>query len=532
MLKRKLALTALTVVLGASPIARAADLSAIQTVVVIYAENRSFDNLYGGFPGANGLADAKPEQFVQRDRDGTPLKGLPPIWGGTPAGVAKGAPEAPVPATQAQSEAWLGTFNHPYPVSALYGQVSKEATNPLRYANRDLYHRFYENQMQINGGKNDMFAAWGDSGGMVMGYFAPQPEDLPLWGWASRYVLADNFFQGAFGGSFLNHFFLICACAPRYPNHGVNPVEGGKNPPVSILEADGVTLKIAAKSPPSAMQGKPLFEASTNLTPDYYAVNTMQPPFPPSNNADPTQTTVDGKLATTLPPQTAQTIGDLLTAANVDWAWYAGAWGYALSHKPHEDIDGTNVPRFQTHHQPFNYFEAFAPATPEGKANREKHLRDGGMGGTDFIAAIDAGKLPTVTFYKPQGDLNEHAGYADVAKGDEHIADVLRHLEKSPQWDHMLVVVTYDENGGWWDHAAPPKADRFGPGSRIPAMIISPFAKKGVVDHTLYDTTSIIRFITHRWSLPTLPGVAMRDEAMAKAGGARIGDLTDALVLQ
>ena len=52
------------------------------------------------------------------------------------------------------------------------------------------------------------------------------------------------------------------------------------------------------------------------------------------------------------------------------------------------------------------------------------------------------------------------------------------------------------------------------------------------MDHTLYDTTSIIRFITHRWSLPTLPGVAMRDEAMAKAGGARIGDLTDALVLQ
>ncbi|MBN8906082.1 MAG: acid phosphatase, partial [Rhodospirillales bacterium] len=384
----------------------------------------------------------------------------------------------------------------------------------------------------INGGKNDMFAAWADSGGMVMGYFEPHPEDLPLWSWAQRYVLADNFFQGGFGGSFFNHFYLICSCAPRYPNNGINPVEGGKSPAVSILEPDGVTLKISPKSPASAAEGPPVFEASTNLTPDFYAVNTMQPPFPPSNNADATETTVDAKLATTLPPQTMQTIGDQLSAANVDWAWYAGACCYALSHKPATDIDGTNVPHFQTHHQPFNYFAVFDPATPEGRANREKHLRDGGMGGTDFIADIDAGKLPAVTLYKPQGDLNEHAGYTDIARGDAHIADVLSHLTKSPQWAHMLVVVTYDENGGWWDHAAPPKADRFGPGSRIPALIISPFAKRGVVDHTLYDTTSIIRFVEKRWSLPPLPGVTMRDEAMAKAGTGRIGDLTGALTLE
>ncbi len=52
----------------------------------------------------------------------------------------------------------------------------------------------------------------------------------------------------------------------------------------------------------------------------------------------------------------------------------------------------------------------------------------------------------------------------------------------------MLVIVTYDENGGFWDHVAPPKADRWGPGTRIPALIISPYAKKGYIDHTQYDT--------------------------------------------
>ncbi len=78
---------------------------------------------------------------------------------------------------------------------------------------------------------------------------------------------------------------------------------------------------------------------------------------------------------------------------------------------------------------------------------------------------------------------------------------MINHLQKNPQWKNMVVVVTYDENGGFWDHVAPPKGDRFGPGSRIPVLIISPWAKKGFVDHTQYDTTSILRFITKRFNL-------------------------------
>ncbi len=68
-----------------------------------------------------------------------------------------------------------------------------------------------------------------------------------------------------------------------------------------------------------------------------------------------------------------------------------------------------------------------------------------------------AGTLPQVTFYKPQGNLNEHHCYTDVASGDQHIADVHLASAKSPQWNNMLVVATYDENGGFWDHVAPPR---------------------------------------------------------------------------
>jgi acid phosphatase len=86
----------------------------------------------------------------------------------------------------------------------------------------------------------------------------------------------------------------------------------------------------------------------------------------------------------------------------------------------------------------------------------------------------------------------------------------------------MVVIVTYDENGGFWDHVPPPSgpgwSDRWGPGTRIPALIVSPFARRGYVDKTPYDTTSIIKFITRRFALEPLPGV--REKA---------GDLTNAL---
>ncbi|MDE3198634.1 MAG: acid phosphatase, partial [Acidobacteriota bacterium] len=136
-----------------------------------------------------------------------------------------------------------------------------------------------------------------------------------------------------------------------------------------------------------------------------------------------------------------------------------------------------------------------------------------------------------VVFYKPQGNLNEHAGYANIEAGDAHIAEIVAHLEKSPQWKNMVVILTYDENGGFFDHVAPPKADRWGPGTRIPAIVVSPFAKRHFVDHTQYDTTSILRLITERFSLPVLPGIAARDAAVKANGGKPFGDLTNALKL-
>jgi acid phosphatase len=503
-MKRSIALLALLAAgLPAVVTAQAQGINAIETVVVIYAENRSFDNLYGSFPGANGLQNVTPESFTQIDRDGSEFKELPPIWDGL---TAKGVMP---PVTQAQTE---HLPNKPFAIDDPDG-----FNTPLGVVTHDLWHRFYQNQMQIDGGKNDRFVAYADSGALVMGHY--DGSKLPLWNIATQYTLADNFFMGAFGGSFFNHIWLVCACAPIYPDADKSPAKGH----IAVVDTDKVTLTLADNSPKSAMDGVPKFVEDGDITPDFYAVNTMQPPYQPSKNKpakDGDAAYADPDAPTTLPPQHEKTIGDLLSAKGVSWAWYAGAWQATLDGK-----NKTPVPNFQFHHQPFNYFASFAPGTDA----RAQHLKDGGMNGAGFIAAVDAGKLPQVTLYKPQGNLNEHAGYADALSGDAHIADVIAHLEKSKQWPHMLVIVTYDENGGLWDHVAPPKADRWGPGSRVPALIVSPFAKKGFVDHTPYDTTSILRFITRRFDLQTLPGIAARDAALRSNGQPAMGDLTGAL---
>ncbi len=503
-MKIEWAAAATMLVLAAGPVrAQGRPLDAIQTIVVLYSENRSFDNLYGHFPGANGIANASKESLTQVDRDGTPLKELPPIWGGL---TAKGV--AP-PVTQAMTE---HLPNAPFAIEDPDGFAQG-----LGVVTRDLWHRFYQNQMQIDGGRNDRFAAWADSGGLVMGYY--DGSKLPMWQVAKDYVLADNFFMGAFGGSFLNHLYLVCACAPTYPGAG----ESAARPSMTSVDASGASLVVAANSPRSALDGPPNFTADGNITPDDVAVNTMQPAYQPSNNkpaagGDPALG--NPAAATTLPPQTMPNIGDLLSAKGVSWAWYGGAWQAAL------DGRGGAPVWFQTHHQPFNFFASTAPGTPA----RAEHLRDGGIDGAAFIRAIDEGSLPQVAFYKPQGNLNEHAGYADVASGDRHLAELIHHLERSPQWAHMVVVVTYDENGGFWDHAPPPKGDRWGPGTRIPAFIVSPMARRGTVDHTQYDTASILRLITHRFDLPLLAGLKQRDDALAAAGQPPMGDLTAALV--
>ncbi|MFA7279646.1 MAG: acid phosphatase [Sterolibacterium sp.] len=451
-------------------------LQQIEHIVVIVAENRSFDNLYGLFPGANGITRANPAQWTQTDHNGEVLPQLPRVWNDKAGHFKSDLP------------------NRPFRIDGAPIHLG------LEHKTSDLTHRFYQNIEQINGGKLDRYAALSGAGGLTMGYY--DGSRMKMWAYAKEFVLADNFFMAAYGGSFLNHFWLICACTPFYPDA----------PDRLKVQLDGSgKLKRDKDSPASALAGPSKF-LDGELTPDGYAVNNMQPSFQPSGIAP--AAGGDSRFADParhpLPPQKFHTIGDTLSTKGISWAWYAGAWRAAQA-------DGARTPvqreviysrkpgsaSLEAHHQPFNYFARFAP----GSVDRERHLRDG----NELLEAIQGGKLPQVVFYKPESSLNEHPGYADVLTGDAHIAQLVALLQASPQWRSMAIFVTYDENGGFWDHAAPPSgagwSDRWGPGTRVPLIVISPYAKKASIDSTLYDTTSIIKFITRRFELDPLPGV-------------------------
>src|ERR1700712_3867844 len=413
----------------------------VKTIVVIFGENRSFNNLFANFPGVEKpLSAVKPADYQQRDRDGKVLDSLPLCWGG----ICQVGPQNIDGVTYATGVQYQENLpNAPY---ALKGPSGEDL--PLSVVTRDLWHVFYQNQMQINGGKNDAFVAWADSGGLTMGYYPQTQYSLRLWDVAREFVLCDNFFQGAFGGSFLNHQYLVSAKVPFSPA----PPNPPPNSQIAKLQSDDpleYRLKPLEKSPASAMTGPPQFGPSL-LTPDGYAVNTMAPPYWPTwlrdkDNPDYLQP----NLANMLVPQTHDHIGDKLSKKNIDWAWYSGAWQVTLD--AYKDSAGIpKIPNFQYHHQPLNYFKRLGP---ENTAERNKRLRDGGLGvdpaTNKFCAEGQAGKWPAVTFYKPQGNLNMHAGYADVAAGDRPIDRAVKMLRNSPQWKNMVIVITVDENGGW-----------------------------------------------------------------------------------
>ncbi len=314
--------------------------AAIDTVVFIYAENRSFDGLYGNFPGAKGLSEVINAQgettaayVQQKDRDGTTtLPTLPKTWGGA---TAAGNPTV---VAEALTE---GLLNKPFSIENAFVPAGG-ATAALTTADvtRDMAHRFFENIMEINGGTNDMFGAWVDGGGLTMGHFDYSAS--AMYKLAQDYVLADNFFEGAYGGSFLNHQYLICACAPTAPASFVASNLPSLNT-LGAANAKGVPqLAANAASPASALDGAASLKTGNIAPLDYFgagdgyrAVNTMQPAYQPSGNA-PVANAVDLRYAnaaasTTLPPQTQTTLGDELTAKGVTWAWYAGAWDAATA---------------------------------------------------------------------------------------------------------------------------------------------------------------------------------------------------------
>jgi acid phosphatase len=498
----------------------------VKHMVVIYEENHSFDNLYGGWEGVDGLTHADTAHTTQVSQGGQAFECL------QQDDVNLTSPPLDPTCTNTTGGAFQSHFtNEPFTIDDYIKPEDTTCPAPGEFAangklkgtglpggcTRDLVHRYYQEQYQLNGGAQNRYTTGSDAVGLTMGGY--RTRDLPIYAYLHskghpHYAIADRFFQGAFGGSFLNHQWLVAAATPTF----YNAPTSGADDQHSVVDSNGMPNTYPLYTPTGAVKDNALTQACpapAGATCGDWAVNTIQPFYQPYAPG-----TADIRR---LPPQDGATIGSRLSGNGIDWAWYSGGWSNAdgdvggpgwtngtgpTCSDPNARTDATfpNCPDklFQFHHQPFNYFAAYAPGTTA----RTRHLRDE----VEFEdLAADSGRhcmLKPVSLIKPIGEENEHPGYASEHSGSNHLVDLLRAVQGSACAKNTMVIVTYDEFGGQWDHVPPPGMgtrgphDNMGPSTRIPALTIAPGLRHGFsVDHASHDTTSIMATIEHRFGL-------------------------------
>jgi acid phosphatase len=466
-----LALASLVVIplaLGSEASSQSTQLSNINHIVVVYEENHSFDNLYGGWEGVNGLAGAPAAQTTQVSQAGVPYTWL------KQNDVNLTSPPLPVTCTDSTTATTFTSdfANAPFGIDAFIPASATTCPAPGAFAphgvlngtglpggcTADLVHRYYQEQYQLDGGRQDRYVTGSDAVGLTMGTY--DTTALPIYAYLHgehhpEYAIADNFFQAAFGGSFLNHQWLIAAATPIF----ADAAQSGPNDLHSVIDSNGMPNTYPLYTPTSAVKDGAL-TAKCPTTSGFacgdYAVNTIQPWYQPYSPGT--------ASARRLPPLTETTIGNELSVQGIDWAWYSGGWsnadgdvgapGWTNGAGPAcSDLNANtsatypNCPDklFQFHHQAFNYYAAYAPGTPA----RAAHLRDE----AEFLQLAGSStskscNLKPVSFVKPLGEENEHTGYSSESAGSSHLVELLQAIEGSTCARDTMVVLTYDEFGG------------------------------------------------------------------------------------
>ncbi len=124
----------------------------------------------------------------------------------------------------------------------------------------------------------------------------------------------------------------------------------------------------------------------------------------------------------------------------------------------------------------------------------------------DYNSDLHAGTLPQVSFLITEELISEHPP-EDIQAGQKKMAQVIHILMASSVWQSSVLFLTYDEGGGFFDHVAPPQVDAYGLGFRVPMLVVSPYARRGYISGQLYEHSSILKFIEHRFGLPSLASV-------------------------
>jgi phospholipase C len=455
----------------------------IKHIVIIFQENVSFDHYFGTYPNALN-PDGEPAFHAKKKT---------PTVNGLSAALLSSNPNS------------LGAGN------------GTGATNPFRLDRsqaftNDQNHAYGPEQAAVHLGLMDLFPSKvGTAGpppnapplavttkGLTMGYFDGNTVTA-YWNYAQYFAMSDNSYGTTFGPSTPGLLNLVAG----QTNGAVNVINGTGN------ETDGGSGSLTVVGDPD-----PLNDICSS----------------PTRN----QVQMSG-----------HNIGHLLNAAGVSWGSFMGGFDLTIA-----NANGTTgcarstgsvlVPvtsDYIPHHAMFQYH----PETANPKHTRPASISEIGHDGpanhnydiNDFFAAVKAGKLPAVSFLKAQAFQDGHAGYSDPLDEQAFIVNVINALQKSHDWDSTAVVISYDDSDGWYDHqmgpilnqstapadaltapgacgdgsTALPGVDpgnahaqgRCGYGPRLPLLVVSPWAKKNFVDHTVTDQSSIIHFIEDNW---------------------------------
>ncbi len=184
-------------------------------------------------------------------------------------------------------------------------------------------------------------------------------------------------------------------------------------------------------------------------------------------------------IVTKIPPCfDFETEGDLLNEANIPWSYYAAdeqQKGYIWSAYSAIRRYRMNPERWDRHIFPVD----------------------------EVVRDIRADRLPPVTWITPRFEVSEHPEYS-FCHGENWTTKVINAIMKSPMWKNTAIFLTWDDYGGFYDHVPPPFVDDFGFGFRVPLLVISPYAKRGFIDHRLGEFSSVLRFIEDNWGLSQL----------------------------
>jgi phospholipase C len=326
---------------------------------------------------------------------------------------------------------------------------------PLRRATDDASgakHSFAGGLTAINGGGMNCFDQL-ESGENLQGYVQYERADIPnYWRYAERFTLADMFFSSVYGPTWLEHLWIVASTTDRFVDH------------------------------PREKQGDGGDDGEIGGFCD-----------------DPTETAESFPVLT---PEDEQTIFELEENADVETLkedWYEKRWPCFDVTTMADHLDDKGIS--------WKYYTADSPYYQAFKAI--KHVRFGPMWAnvvdqSTFIPDVEAGQLPTVSWLIPPTPESDHPDYAGICVGENWTVRQINAIMQSPDWKSTAIVLTWDDFGGFYDHVNPPHVDIYGMGPRAPAIVISPWAKRGAILHDTTDFSSVLKLMSTLFEVPSL----------------------------